>query len=194
MKTIKVTLTGHCEVFLLEQPVEGVTAEEISGYDYMVDLEDDDKVDGNMIELAFIKEIGRLTWREYNGEDDEEDREFGEPLENEEPIVKKGKYIKNSEYFAEFVQEQFVVQHSDSTYVEFDYLIELDNDEEFDPMKLQLIKSDYEVEFLPYGIITSNIMYDGRAIPTCTETGFDIYAESGCFLYEGFGTRSYPHF
>lgn len=194
MKTIKVTLTGHCEVFLLEQPVEGVTAEDIKEYDYMVDLEDDEKVDGNMIELAFIKEIGRLTWREYNGEQDEEDREFGEPLENEEPIVKKGKYIKTGEYFAEFVQEPFVVQRSDSTYAEFDYLIELDSNEEFDPMKLQLIKSDYEVEFLPYGIITTNIMYDGRAIPTCTETCFDIYAESGCFLYDGFGTRSYPQF
>lgn len=194
MKTIKVTLTGHCEVFLLEQPVEGVTAEDIKQYDYMVDLEDDEKVDGNMIELAFIKEIGRLTWREYNGEDDEEDREFGEPLENEEPIVKKGKYIKTGEYFAEFVKEPFVVQHSDNTYAEFDYLIELDSNEEFDPMKLQLIKSDYEVEFLPYGIITSNIMYDGRVIPTCTETGFDIYAESGCFLYEGFVKRSYPQF
>lgn len=194
MKTIKVTLTGHCEVFLLEQPVEGVTAEDIQEYDYMTDLEDDGKVDGNMIELSFIKEIGRLTWREYNGEQDEEDREFGEPLENEEPIVKKGKYIKTKEHFAEYVQEPFVVQHSDSTYAEFDYLIELDNDEVFDPLKLQLIKSDYEVEFLPYGIITGCIMYDGRAIPTCTETGFDIYSESGCFLYKGTGEGNYPQY
>lgn len=194
MKTIRVTLTGHCEVFLLEQPVEGVTAEDIKEYDYMTDLEDDEKVDGNMIELSFIKEIGRLTWREFNGERDEEDREFGEPLENEEPIVKKGKYVLEKEYFAQFVQEPFVVQRSDSTYAEFDYDIELYDGEEFDPMKLQLIKSDYEVEFLPYGIITGCIWYNNRPIATISETCFDIYAESGCFLYDGFGTRSYPQF
>lgn len=194
MKTIKVTLTGHCEVFRVAEPIVDITSDAVESYDYMDDMSNDGMVGEDIIELSFIKNIGRLTWREYNGEQDEEDREFGEPLENEEPIVKKGKYVKTGEHFAEFVKEPFVVQRCDSTYAEFDYLIELDDNEEFDPMKLQLIKSDYEVEFLPYGIITGCIMYDGRAIPTDTETGFDIYAESGCFLYEGFGKGRYPQF
>jgi hypothetical protein len=45
-----------------------------------------------------------------------------------------------------------------------EYDIELEDDEEFDPKKLQLVKSDYEVSFLPYGIITDYIIYDGKRI------------------------------
>ena len=190
MKTIKVLLSGHCEVFQLDTPNEGVTAEQVAEYSYMNDMVDDGIVMDNRVELSFIKQIGRLTWRVDNPEYDE-DREFGEPTEDEIPIEKKGKYIKNNEYFAEFVQEPFVVQHSDSTYAEFEYSIELMDDEEFDPLKLQLIKSDYEVEFLPYGIITGTIMYDGRAIPTDTECCFDEYSCSECFLYNGFGSTGH---
>lgn len=185
MKTIKVLLAGHCEVFQLDNPMDGVTAEQVAEYSYMNDMVEDGIVADNRIELSFMKNIHRLTWRVDNGDD--EDREFGEPSEDEIMIEKKGKYIKTTEYFAEFIQEPFVVQHSDSTYAEYEYSIELMDDEDFDPLKLQLIKSDYEVEFLPYGIITGTIMYDGRAIPTDTECCFDEYAESDCFLYNGFG-------
>lgn len=194
MKTIRVTLAGHCEVFRVAEPIVEMTSNEVEQYDYMDDMSEDGKVGEDIIELSLMKTIGRLTWREYNGEHDEEDREFGEPLENEEPIVKKGKYVLEKEYFAQFVKEPFIVQRCDSTYAEFDYDIELCTGEEFDPMKLQLIKSDYEVEFLPYGIITGCIWYNNRPITTISEPCFDPYAESGCFLYDGFGTRSYPQY
>jgi hypothetical protein len=42
--------------------------------------------------------------------------------------------------------------------------IEIPNEEEFDPTKLQLINSDNEVEQIPFGIVTNQIMYDGEII------------------------------
>lgn len=173
MKTVTVRLEGNVEVFLLEHANGVVDAERISAYDYMTDLEEDGMVDGDMIELAFIKDIDSLTV-------------------NEIEIEKKGKYIKSKDYFKEHVGElPYVVQHSDSTFADFEYVIELNDDEEFDPMKLQLVKSDYEVSFLPYGIVTDYIMYDNKLILNQLEKCFDIYAESGCFLYEDFNTCKY---
>lgn len=194
MKTIIVTLTGQCEVFMLAQPKTELTPEQVEKYDYIADMEQDGLVDGWMYELSFMKTIDSLTYQDGDDYDDDEDADydedavFGSPSENEIPIIEKGKYRQLSEYFAEFVKIPFVVQHIDSTYVEYEYLIELDDDEEFDPMKLQLLRSDREVEFLPYGIITSNIMYNGKILPTISEPCFDTYNDSGCFLYSGEGS------
>ena len=44
------------------------------------------------------------------------------------------------------------------------YTIELNDDEEFDSRKLQLVKSDYEFSFLPYGIVSEYLMYNGVEI------------------------------
>ena len=44
------------------------------------------------------------------------------------------------------------------------YTIELEDDEEFDITKLQLVKSDYEHELFPYFIIADYIIYDGKEI------------------------------
>lgn len=49
----------------------------------------------------------------------------------------------------------------DEYYFESVFLIDDDN---FDPKKLQLIKSDYELDFLPYGIMIDSIMYDGKVV------------------------------
>ena len=173
MKTITVRLEGHVEVFLLEK-TDVLDAETIAAYDYMTELADDGMVDENMIEVAFMKDIESLT---YSVDD-------GEYVD----IVKKGKYIVSNDYLKRTygMEMPFVVQHSDSCYADFEYVIELNDDEEFDPMKLQLEKSNYEVGWLPYGIITNHIMYDNRMIYNQLEKCFDIYAESGCFLYDTF--------
>lgn len=173
MKTITVRLEGHVEVFIMEKT--GVLdAERIAAYDYMTDLEEDGMVDENMIEVAFMKDIESLT---YSVDD-------GEYVD----IVKKGKYIVSNDYLKRTygLEMPFVVQHSDSCYADFEYVIELNDDEEFDQMKLQLEKSNYEVGWLPYGIITNHVMYDNRMIYNQLEKCFDIYAESGCFLYDTF--------
>ena len=57
MKTIKVLLSGHCEVFQLDTPNEGVTAEQVAEYSYMNDMVDDGIVMDNRVELSFIKHI-----------------------------------------------------------------------------------------------------------------------------------------
>ena len=85
MKEVIVRLTGHTEVFLIEKP-EVLDGERIESYDYMTDLEEDGLVDGDMHEIAFIKEIDELSYS-YDGEE-------------WIPITKKGKYIKSKNYLA----------------------------------------------------------------------------------------------
>lgn len=177
MKTVRVRLVGHVEVFLIEQLNGVCDADKVSAYNYMTDLEDAGIVDGNMYELAFMKEIGELVYI----------------VDNEEvAITKKGKYIKRADYFHCLGLElPFVVQHSDSTTTDFEYEIEIADDAEFDPMKLQLVKSDYEVSWLPYGIVTDSIVYDGVEYKNALETCFDIYSCDECFLYDDFNTCRY---
>lgn len=175
MKEVIVRLTGNTEVFLIEKP-EVLDAERIAAYDYMTDLEDDGLVDGDMREIAFIKEIDELSYS-YDGEE-------------WIPITKKGKYIRSKNYLAAVchIVPPYVVQHSDSCWADFEYRIELDEEEgetEFDPMLLQLDKCDYEAAWLPYGIITEYVWYNNRMITNQLEKCFDNYAESGCFLYSG---------
>ena len=186
MKTIRVTLAGHCEVFRMADLYAEMTSEEVADYDYIDDLEADGKVGGGIFEFSFMKTIDRLTWRVYNGKDD---REFGEPHKDDIDIEKRGENQLEKEYIELGLREPFVVQRCDSTYAEYEYDIELMDNEVFDPMKLRLVISDNEVEFLPYGIITSGIWYDRRPILTISEPCFDPYAESGCFLYEGFNGK-----
>ena len=52
------------------------------------------------------------------------------------------------------------------------FCIELEDDEVFDPKQLQLVKSDYEVEFLPYGIVSNHIVYKGKEIVMYDEDGY----------------------
>lgn len=191
MKTIRVTLAGHCEVFRMADLYAEMTSDEVKDYDYIDDLEADGKVGGGIFEFSFMKTIDRLTWREYNGEDD---REFGEPHKDDIDIEKRDEDYLEKEYIELGLREPFVVQRCDSTYAEYEYDIELMDNEVFDPMKLRLVISDNEVEFLPCGIITSGIWYDRRSILTISEPCFDPYAESGCFLYEGFGKGRYPKY
>lgn len=177
-KEVIVRLTGHTEVFLIEHTVNGIEldAERFESYDYMRDLEDDGLVDEDMREIAFLKEIDELS--------------YSTDGETWTPITKKGKYVKSENYLAAVchVEPPYAVQHSDSVWADFEYHIELDEDEEFDPMKLQLDKCNYEAAWLPYGIITQYVWYDNRMITNKLEKCFDEFAESGCFLYDDFNT------
>ena len=86
--------------------------------------------------------------------------------DNEENIIKqKGKYIKTKEYFHDLFREDgfhplpVIVRSAIDDEYEVQYEIEVMG--EFDPKKLQLIKSDYEFIGMPYFILTDDIMYDG---------------------------------
>ena len=90
--------------------------------------------------------------------------------EEENLIKKKGKYIKTRNYFHDLFKEDgehpmpIKVHYRNYSDVSLDYIIELEDDEDFDIKKVQLVKSDYEVELFPYFIVCEKIMYDGREV------------------------------
>lgn len=95
---------------------------------------------------------------------------------------KKGKYINTAKYLSSKLQSPFLVNEiDDNGFIESYFVIELKEGEVFDPKKLQLIKSDYEVSFLPYGIIRTHICYDGKVIEM--QAGTDYYIEQTSPLY-----------
>lgn len=95
---------------------------------------------------------------------------------------KKGKYINTAKYLSSKLQSPFLVMKlDDDGFIESYFVIELKEGEVFDPKKLQLIKSDYEVSFLPYGIIRTHICYDDKVIEL--QAGTDYYIEQTSPLY-----------
>lgn len=96
-----------------------------------------------------------------------------EGIDNEENVVKKkGKYVKTREFFHDLFSEEgehpLPVEIHDRYYygVQASYILQLPDDEEFDIKKVQLVKSDYEVELYPYFIIANYILYDGKKVET----------------------------
>lgn len=92
--------------------------------------------------------------------------------EEENVVKKKGKYVKTKEYFHDLFSADgdhpLPVECHARIYqnVYADYEIKLEDNEEFDIKKVQLVKSDYECDAFPYFIIAGNILYDGKEVIT----------------------------
>ena len=105
--------------------------------------------------------------------------------EEENVIKQKGKYIKTKEFFHNLFREDgdhpLPIECHTRVYYnqEISYIIELEDDEEFDIKKVQLVKSDYECQEFPYWIIADHILYDNKEIPT-DETS-DYCPETKCY-------------
>lgn len=106
--------------------------------------------------------------------------------DKEENVIKqKGKYVKTKEFFHHLFREdgdhKLPVECHTRVYSnqEISYIIELEDDEEFDIKKVQLVKSDYECQEFPYWIIADYILYDGKEIDT-DETD-DYCPETKCY-------------
>lgn len=92
--------------------------------------------------------------------------------DNEEQnlIKQKGKYIKTKEYFHNKFSEDgehplpIEIHYRYWSGQELEYIVELEDDEEFDIKKVQLIKSDYECDQFPYFILCEKILYDGKDV------------------------------
>ena len=101
--------------------------------------------------------------------------------EEENVIKKKGKYVKTKEFFHNLFKADgdhpLPVECHTRTYYnqEISYMIELEDDEEFDIKKVQLVKSDYECDEFPYWIIADHILYNGKEI--CTDETMDYCPE-----------------
>jgi hypothetical protein len=173
MKTITIKVSGYGECWWLENLTEKVGLEEIESYNSINGLEEDGLVDGDLHEyFAYLEDLKVFVIDKNNNETD---------------ITKgKGKYVNSKNFYSKpFIPKDGGVANAvailagrgnNVTY----YTIELNDDEEFDPKKLQLVKSDYEFKFLPYGIVSECIMYDGKEIRTDDYEGwYDIDIE--CF-------------
>lgn len=88
----------------------------------------------------------------------------------EDITKKKGKYVKSK-----FIREQIKDELGDEILfdycpdMDFEYEFEIEHEGEFNPKQIQLIKSDYEFDNLPYGILANKILYDGKEIDTSAE-------------------------
>lgn len=90
--------------------------------------------------------------------------------DGEDITKKKGKYL-TSRYVHDLVAKDgatitsaSICDYSKDFVAEFDIPVE-----DFDPKKLQLIKSDYEFADMPYGILASTVVYDGKEYDTDSE-------------------------
>lgn len=98
---------------------------------------------------------------------------------------KKGKYdvrkdwIKNNYMVLEEPPYYFKVLSNE---FEFEFTFEVP-DEDFDPKKVRLIKSNYELEFLPYAIIADHILYNDEEIEFIENDSNDANYEYGMTSY-----------
>lgn len=152
MKNIYITISGEGNIYSLENLNDKDNYNMVPIDIHYTDLEEDGWLDGDLFECPFILTDLKVSLSTDDGE--------------EIDITKqKGKYINNKTYFKDLgFEPPFFVISVEGTELYETYTIELSDDEEFDPMKLQLVKSDYELDFLPYGIVLGYIMYDGKKI------------------------------
>ena len=171
MREITIKISGNCDVFTIAKPIVELTKDQVEEYSWIPDMVDEDLVDGCIFyELPFMMHIDEVVWCEDDGE--------------EQRITKKGKYIKRKDFVSKILPTPpFVWQQSDCTYCEFEYLLELNDDDVFDPQKLQLVKSDYELSFVPYGVVVNYVVYDGKEVGCINYPEFDLTG-SQCYLYE----------
>lgn len=95
-------------------------------------------------------------------------------------MKQKGKYVKTKEHFHHLFREDGyhplpVTLHTRLyRYTDADYIIE--HEDEFDIKKVQLVKSDYEIQEFPYLIIADYILYDGKRVDVESEL-YDLCPE-----------------
>lgn len=164
MKKVYVTLKTKGDVYWMENLTEVPTDLDMIDLSMeLYELEDEGWLCGDLYEVP----LGLEDVEVYVGDDPNE--------EGEDITKKKGKYLKTKEYFSKVLglKAPFYVRCINiGCEVTGVYEIELQDDEEFDPKKLQLLKSDYELLFIPYGIIMDYVYYDGKKIVNEVDTEY----------------------
>lgn len=174
MKKVNVWVSGHVVVFHAAKPTEKFQKEDTTKYSVIWNFVDDGLVEEKTPFFAFIKELNYVVYNEGEG-----------------PIAmnkQKGKYLKTNTLWEERISKPFIFHLFDENDFEYEYCytVELEDDEEFDPKKVQLVKSDYEVSFLPYGIVTDYIVYDGKKIECTHEPDYDGFTDETMYYYQDF--------
>lgn len=88
-------------------------------------------------------------------------------VDGEDITKKKGKYLKQKFVHSYMTPDtsgtvEFLIVNKTFDF-EFTFDIPVEDDE-FNPKLIQLIKSDYEIEGIPYYIVTDKILYDGKEV------------------------------
>lgn len=154
MKQVWVTLKGRGEVYWMESFIEEPTDWDMVPMDDFWELEDS-WLDGDLLETAFVLTLEGV----YVG-----NKEFSE---DEDITKKKGKYINKTDILKNckrLTVPMYVRCINCNTDIYNTFCINLEDDEEFDPKQLQLVKSDYEVDFIPYGIMSDRVVYKDKTI------------------------------
>lgn len=181
MKTVLITVKGRGPVYWMEN-LNDPDYERIPLDEDLITLEEDGWLDGGLYELPLILEDVQLL----------QSSDPTEPvweIDDEGAIditKKKGKYILVNDYFSGDCKLKAPFYYSQRNYCNIyeTFCIELQDDEEFDPKKFQLIKSDYELSFLPYAIITSCAVYDGKLISADTSEGYNDRGDFDTSIYD----------
>lgn len=177
MKEVYVTIRGRGDVYWMENFSD--TPDDWDDIDLrdFNSLEDEGWLDGDLYEIAFILDLEGV----YVGNE-----EYSEDVD----ITKeKGKYIKRTDILkndCKLTPPFYVRCINGETEIVNTICIELEDDEEFDPKQLQLVKSDYEVEFLPYGIVSDCILYKGKKIVVDNESEYRDKGWNRPFVCEEF--------
>lgn len=177
MKQVWISLRGRGDVYWMENFTD--TPDDWDDIDLrdFNSLEDEGWLDGDLHEIAFILDLEGV----YVGNE-----EYSEDVD----ITKeKGKYIKRTDILkndCKLTPPFYVRCINGDTEIVNTICIELEDDEEFDPKQLQLVKSDYEVEFLPYGIVSDCILYKGKKIVVDSESEYRDKGWNSPFVCEEF--------
>lgn len=163
MKQVWITVRGRAEVYYTEN-----FAEIPDNWDD-IDLDDfwlleNEWLVGELFETALITRLDGV----YVGSDEWD--------EAEDITKQKGKYIKRTDVFKGDLGMTcpfYVRCINDFAEIVNSYCIEIPDDEEFDPSQLQLEKSDYEIERIPYGIVSQYVIYKGERIRAYTESAYN---------------------
>ena len=161
MKKVRIKVTGEGECWWLENLNEGVDLNMIDTYDTLFDLEQEGFTDEDLYEYFAFKSDIHVS---VINETDEE---------IEDITGKKGKYVKSKTIYSKPFRPNAVAVLMGGGFNEITFTIELEDNEDFDSKKLQLIKSDYEFEFLPFGVVSEFIMYDGKMIQQDPDQGWE---------------------
>jgi hypothetical protein len=180
MKNVIVTLKGTGPVFWMEGINEGVDLDSIDLSNSFRELEEEEILDYNLNEPAIILEDVEVLYTENEDPVESVDDEGAVDVTS-----KKGKYIFVDNYFSDFLSLKCPIwaQQINMGEIISTFHIEMEHDEEFDPKKLQLIKSDYEVKFLPYGVVSSLIVYDGKCYKSDYGHGHEDKGYWDAFIY-----------
>ena len=138
---------------------------------------------------VYMFKYDRLTWEDVTNCDDDEyySGEVGVMSPNEHPITQMGDNIVTWSYIKDYIyrgNDRFAFQLADNFYGEIEFEIELADNEDFDPKKLQLIWDAHEIRVIDYGYVADCIVYDGKIYGHCTDYPDHSDYYSGCYLYD----------